>query len=525
MKQHDIIFVSAEPYVDHPFSAVGILKRVLEDKGFSVGVIEHPNWKKDEDFLRLGKPNLFFAVSSGSMDSMLVNYTPMKKKRQESKFSKISYKMPDRAVIVYCNMIRKLFKNSRIVIGGIESSLRRFAHYDYWDNDVRKSILLDSRADILVYGYGELQIIEIAKRIKEGREIKGVEGTCIVSKEVPEYFEELPSFGSVLKNKKEFCNMHNKLCANKNLAQKFDSRYVLQYKSMQYTQQDLDYIYSLDYSRKTPSDYPEFSIVEFSVLTHRGCFGNCNFCSINANTGRQVISRSINSILDEIKKIAKLPDFKGRIELSGATANMYGMDCDKSLFCRENCIICKKTAGHKKIISLLREARSVPGVKKVVIKSGVRYDLALKSQDYIRDLVKYHIDHTLMIAPEHIDKKVQRLMNKESDVDKFIRLFRKISKEENKQHELSFYILVGHPGCSIENSKELSRFIKKYRNTNFVQIFTPTPMTASTCMYYTGIDPKSMKKVYVPYTYNEKKRQKNIALGVKSNSKANIVIL
>lgn len=518
--KYDIIFISAEPYVDHPFSAVGILKRVLEDKGFSIGVIEHPDWKKDEDFLKLGKPNLFFAVTSGSMDSMLVNYTPLKKKRQEDKFSKMSYKIPDRAVTVYCNMIKKLFKDSKIVIGGTESSLRRFAHYDYWDNKLRKSILLDSRADILVYGYGELQILEIAKRIKKKESFEGIRGTCVVSKDVPEGFQELPSFENVSKDIKEFCRMQNEFDINKNLAQKFENRYVLQFKAMDYTQKDLDYIYSLDYSRKIPYSYPEFKVVEFSVLTHRGCFGGCNFCSINANTGKNVVSRSMKSIIDEIKKITKLPNFKGTIELSGATANMYGIECDSYNLCKNNCIKCRKLdKSHKKIIELVKSAKYVPGVKKVVIKSGVRYDLALNSAEYIREMIKYHIEGTLMIAPEHIDKQVLRLMNKEDHVENFIKLFKKICQEEKKHCELSFYILVGHPGCNIQNSKELNQFIKKYRNTNFVQLFTPTPMTVSTCMYYTGIDPRDMKKVYIPYTYNEKKKQKNIALGVKPAKK------
>jgi radical SAM superfamily enzyme YgiQ (UPF0313 family) len=501
-KIYDIIIVSGEPYVDHPFSGVGVIKKVLEDKGYSVAVIETPRWDRDDDFIKFGKPKLFFGVSSGAMDSMLVNYTPMKKKRQEDEHSKMSYSIPDRAVTVYCNMIRKLFKDSKIVIAGTESSLRRFAHYDYWENRIRKSILLDTRADILVYGYGELQITEIAKRLTEGKEISGINGTCILSKDIPAGFEELPSFEKVASDKKEFCKMQTMFDINKNLAQKFDNRYVLQYKAMKYIKADLDYIYGLDYSRKIPSSYPEFRIIEFSVLTHRGCFGGCNFCSISALSGKDIVSRSIESIIAEIKKIVKMPNFNGTVELSGASANMYGMDIVSG----------KRDLSHSKIIELLRKAREVQCIKKVLIKSGVRFDIA--NEEYIREIIKYHIDGTLMIAPEHVDEEVVALMGKGKGADEFAEMFERICKEENSICELSYYFIVGHPGCNIENTTSLNRFISGKKHANFVQVFTPTPMTMSTCMYYTSIDPRTMKEIYVPYTYNEKKMQKNIALSV-----------
>ncbi len=518
-KQYDIIIISGEPYVDHPFSGVGVIRKVLEDNGFSVAIIENPDWKKDIDFLKYGTPKLFFGVTSGSMDSMLINYTPLKKNRYEDKHSKISYKIPDRAVTVYCNKIKKLFKGSKIVIAGLESSLRRFAHYDYWDNKIRKSILLDTRADILVYGYGELQIIEIAKRLKNNQLINNIKGTCIISKELPKEFQELPSYDSITKDKKEFCKLQSLISPNKYLAQKFNNRYILQNEMMQYTQKDLDYIYSLNYSRKVPQKYKEFNVIKFSVLTHRGCFGMCNFCSIYSNSGKRIISRSIKSITEEIKKITKLPDFKGTIELSAASANMYGMDCDKNN-CNNNCIKCKiLNKSHKQLIKLLRETRKIPKIKKVLIKSGVRYDLALNSPEYIREIIKYHIEGKLTIAPEHTDKYVLSLMNKEDKLSQFIKLFKDICRQENKKHELGFYIMVCHPGCTLKNSKELNEFIKKHKNACSVQVFTPTPMSTSTCMYYTGLDPKTKKKIYVPYTYNEKKKQKNIAMGVKSNQR------
>ncbi len=513
MNQYDIILVSGEPYVDHPFSGTGIIKKVLEDKGYSVAIIETPDWKIDDDFKKYGKPKLFFGVSSGSMDSMLVNYSPMKKVRQEQEFQKMSYRIPDRAVTVYCNMLRKLFKESKLVIAGTEASLRRFAHYDFWDNKIRKSILLDSRADILIYGYGEKQIIEIATRIKEEKDLNNIEGTCIISKEVPNNFDLLPSFEEIEKDKTKFCEMQLGFSVEKNLAQKFDNRYVLQYKAMPYSQKDLDYIYGLDYSRNIPVRYKEFEIVKFSVLTHRGCFANCNFCSISAISGNKVISRSKESILKEIKKIAQMPDFKGTIELSGASANMYGMDCGK---CGKECMDCKNLdSSHRKMIELLKEARNIPGIKKVIIKSGVRFDLALKSPEYIREIIKNHIDKTLMIAPEHLNHGILALMNKDNScLDEFHALFEKIKDEERKDVELSYYIMVCHPGCTLENSKDLVDFVKQHKHANFVQVFTPTPMTMSTCMYYTSMDPKTMKNIYVPYTYKEKKKQKNVAMGI-----------
>jgi uncharacterized radical SAM protein YgiQ len=443
----------------------------------------------------------------------------MKKRRSESDFKEMSYRMPDRAVTVYCNMISKLFKDSKIVIGGTESSLRRFAHYDFWDNKLRKSILLDSRADILVYGYGELQTVEIAKRLKNGMGIEGINGTCILAKEIPADFEMLPSFDEVNSDKHAFLRMQNKFDINKNLAQKFDNRYVLQYKAMEYTTKDLDFIYSLPYSREIPLSFREFKIVEFSVLTHRGCLGNCNFCSIAATSGKKVVSRSIESITDEVKRITQLPNFKGVVELSGASANMYGMDCNIADSCKNRCVDCEKLdKTHIRMLKLLRAVRNIHGVKRVFVKSGVRYDLALYSQEYIHEIIKHHIDKRLMIAPEHTNPDVLKLMNKgrkDHNIYEFIKLFKKASEQEKKKLELSYYIMVGHPGCTIENSLDLRDFTKHHPNTNFVQIFTPTPMTVSTCMYYTGLDPKTGSKVYVPYSYNEKKKQKNIALGRK----------
>ncbi|PIY60430.1 YgiQ family radical SAM protein, partial [Candidatus Woesearchaeota archaeon CG_4_10_14_0_8_um_filter_47_5] len=456
-RRYDIILVTGEPYADHPFSGVGIIKKVLEDKGFSVGIVETPRWDRDDDFKKLGKPRLFFGVTSGSMDSLLLNYTPLKKKRVDDEFSRMSYRVPDRAVIVYCNMLRKLFKETPLVIAGPESSLRRFAHYDYWDNRVRRSILPDSRADILVYGWGELQAAEIARRLdqkldqKEG--LEGIPGTCIILKTLPPGATELPPYETVIKDPLQFCRMQTLFNNNALLAQKHAGRYVVQFPSMPYTSKDLDYIYSLSYSRRIPSHYPEFRVVEWSVLTHRGCFGACNFCSIHANSGKLLISRSMKSILDEVRYITTLPGFSGTIEFSGASANMYGMDCAEAAKCSGECMSCSRLdTSHHALITLLREARKIPGVQKIVIRSGVRYDLALKSPPYMRELIAHHCGRTLMIAPEHLTPSVLQLMNKHDDhLSEFIDLFQNAARREKKYVELSYYLMVGHPGCTVAN--------------------------------------------------------------------------
>lgn len=510
--QFDVILVTGEYYADHPFSGVGIIKKVLEDQGFSVGVIEKPDWTSEKDFLKLGTPRLFFGVTSGSIDSMLVNYTPLKKKRSEDKNNPHISGIPDRAVIVYCNKLRQLFKGTKFVIGGIEASMRRFTHYDYWDNKLRKSILLDSRADILVYGNGEYQIVEIAKRIKDNKSIEGIKGTCLVSREIPAAFGLLPSFEDVSKSKKTFCKMQLMFSNNKNLAQKSDTRYILQYNMHEYTSKELDYIYGLDYSRIIPNKFHELKMAQFSVVTHRGCVGGCNFCSLALHQGSKIISRSEESIIKEIKKITKHPKFNGYIDdLGGPSANMYGMDCKKCS--SEKCMSCSKLdKSHSRLVGLLKKARAVPGVKKLFVRSGVRYDLAVKSEEYMEELSKYHISGCLKIAPEHFSPDVLKLMNKYcTNFEKFKQMFDKYNKP--LKQELKYYFMTAHPGSTIKSAKELASRIKQLNNAESVQIFTPTPMTVSTCMYYTGMNPYTLEKVYVPYTYNEKKKQKNIIFG------------
>jgi uncharacterized radical SAM protein YgiQ len=511
----DIILVSGEPYVDHPLSAAGMIARVLEAAGYSVGVIERPGWTDEMDFRRLGRPRLFFGVTAGSIDSMLVNYTPLKRRRDKDEYAPHASGMPDRAVLVYANRIRAAFPGATLVLGGIEASLRRFAHYDYWDDGVRRSLLLDARADILVYGPGEIQAVEIARRLEAGADLAGVPGTCVVRKEKPAGFEEIPAFEDVKSDPAAFGRAQAAFSNLLPLAQAHAGRFVLQYPMPEYTADDLDRIYGLPFNRIIPPHFPEFHMARFSVVTHRGCFGACSFCALSLHQGSRIVSRSEDSILAEIESLTRHPDFKGYIDdLGGPTANMYGMDCPSP--CAEGgCLECGRIdRSHNRLIALLRRARAVPGVKKVFIRSGVRYDLALESEEYIRELSEHHLSGLLKIAPEHVSPAVLRLMNKDgSKIEEFRRVFRAINR--GRRQHLKYYFLLAHPGCGDEEARELAGEIKRLERdgekpVEGVQIFTPTPMTRSTCMYHTGIDPLSGEKVFVSRTFAEKKAQKRM---------------
>jgi len=503
----DIILITAEYYDDHPLSPSGIISRVLESKGYKIGVIEKPLTK--EDYLKLGTPELFFAVTSGSIDSMLHNYTPLKKQRSEDPHSNLSL-IPDRALIVYCNKIREYFKPAIIVIGGIEASMRRFAHYDYWDNNIRRSIIFDARADILVYGNGEKQILDIAERLKKGLDLKGIRGTCIISKNLDDGFILLPTYKEVKEDPLKFCEMQRLLSNKNNLAQFYDNNYLLQYSYPEYTTEDLDWIYSLPYSRKLhPNSL--LKMAKFSVVSHRGCIGNCNFCSLKLHQGDKIISRSQDSILKEIESLVSHPEFKGYIDdLGGPSANMYGMDCKDK--CDEECINCKKLdRSHNALIILLRKARKIKGVKKIFIRSGIRYDLAMESKDYINEISEYHISGCLKIAPEHFSEKVLSYMNKNnSKFEEFVSFFESINKK--KKQFLKYYLMICHPGDDEKEIVKLKERISHLSNIESFQVFTPTPMTNSTCMYWTGIDPNTLERVNVIYDYKTKKKLKRLLI-------------
>jgi len=512
----DIILVSGEPYADHPLSSVGVIARVLDAEGYKVGVIERPDWKSDADFRKLGAPRLFFGLTSGSIDSMLANYTPLKRARAKDEHAPYHSGMPDRAVLVYANIVRRLFPGVPIVLGGIEASLRRFAHYDYWESKVRRSLLIDARADILVYGPGELQAIEIARRLSAGEGLDGIRGTCVARKELPPEFAEIPSFEDVGAGFDAFILAQNAFSNRRPLAQRHDTRFVLQYPMPDFTAADLDWVYGLPFSRRIPANFPEFKMAQFSVVTHRGCLGRCSFCSLALHQGDRIVSRSERSILEEIRRLTAHPEFKGMIDdLGGPTANMYGMDCRARERCAKDCLSCKRLdRSHRRLIGLMRKARSVPGVKKVFVRSGIRYDLAMESGEYLRELSEHHLSGLLKIAPEHVSPEVLRLMNKDvPPLEEFRRAFKR-ANQGRRQH-LKYYFMVAHPGSGPKEARELAQEIgtlekEGERPIEGVQIFTPTPMTVSTCMYHTGRNPVTGEKVHVPRTFAEKKEQKRI---------------
>lgn len=508
---YDVILVTGESYADHPLNAAGVLKRVLESEGFSTGIIEKPDWNRPEDFSRLGAPRLFFGVSSGSVDSLLRNYTPLLKKRSEDPHTPFISGIPDRCVIVYCSVLKSIFKKTPVVIGGVESSLRRFSHYDYLSGKVRRSILLDSKADILVYGAGELPIVDIARCFSQGIFPSTVPSTCTVSKILPSGYTLLPAHEETVSDSNAFCRLQKLLSNSHNLAQPEAERYVLQNKSALYTSADLDRIYSLPFSRKIPENAPELKSVQFSVISHRGCSGNCNFCSIALHFGSKVVSRSHDSILQELDKISFHKEFRGYIDdLGGPSANMFQMDCSAAPDCKGNCLSCKKqNYDHSGLISLLEKADRISRIKKIFIRSGIRFDLAVRSEEYIRRIALRHTSGCLKIAPEHCSDNVLRLMNKSLDgFQEFSEIFNHYNTPLN-QH-LRYYFLTAHPGSTIKDAKKLKNFMDKLKNTESVQIFTPTPMTVSTCMYHTGLNPFTMEDIYIPRSFQEKKLQKRL---------------
>jgi uncharacterized radical SAM protein YgiQ len=522
----DVILVSGEPYADHPLSPVGMIARVLDAEGWKVGVIECPDWKTKDDFLKLGRPRLFFGITSGSIDSMLVNYTPLKRERAVDPNAPLVSRLPDRAVIVYANRVRELHKGATIVLGGIEASLRRFAHYDYWGDDVRRSILLDTRADILVYGPGEKQAVEIARRLDRGEGLDGIRGTAVIRAEAPEGALAIPAFEEVRDDKDKFCEAQKRLTNRKTIAQKHANRYVVQYPAPDYTPADLDRVYALPFTRRIPEGFPELGMARFSVQTHRGCVGRCSFCALSLHQGDRIVSRSEESILAEIRRMTRHPEWKGLVDdLGGPSANMYGLDKGGV------------KEAHRRLIGLMRAARRVPGVKKVFVRSGIRYDMAVECPEYVEELAAHHVSGLLKIAPEHISEKVLRLMNKSGgrkELEEFRRMFAEAVStpaergrgrggsgretwRERPRH-LKYYFLVAHPGTTDTEARELADYIKTLERSGEkpvegVQIFTPTPMTRSTCMYHTGKDPMTGEPVYVPRPYAEKKAQKRLLIG------------
>ena len=530
IQQFDIIHVSGDAYVDHPSFGTALIGRVLWDAGFSVGVITQPDWKIDTDFTALGKPRLFFSISSGNVDSMVNNFTPNLKRRSDDAYSPGGIpRRPDRATIVYTNKVHGLFPGTPIVIGGIEASLRRFAHYDYWQDRVRQALLADAPADLLVFGMGERQVTEIARRLAAGesigsmRDIRGTAYTMEIAEwrnRRPEGIVELPGFTEVSQDKTAYARAfaqhyyEQDPVRGKPVAQPHQKTVIIQNApALPLTTEELDYIYELPFSRRAHTSYnspiPALEPVQFSVTSHRGCFGACSFCALTHHQGRIIQSRSIASIIREVTRMAKMPEFKGIVQdVGGPTANMYGLSCEQwETFgsCRnKHCTpLCKTLrTSHRDQCALLEKLREIPGVKRVFIGSGIRYDLALADDaGYLRTICDNHVSGHLKVAPEHIAKKVTGIMNKPDRAvfDRFREQFDGLQRGKKSRQYLLPYFMSGHPGCTISDMIELALYIRDNRlYTEQVQDFTPTPMSVSTCMYYTGLNPFTLEPVHVP---------------------------
>ena len=532
IEQLDFVYVVGEAYVDHPSFGHAIISRVLEDAGYSVGIIALPDWHTKEDFMRLGKPRLAFLCSAGNMDSMVNRYTVNKKTRSEDSYApggKAGMR-PDRATVVYCNRIREAYGDVPIVIGGVEASLRRFAHYDYWDNKVRRSILFDSRADILIYGMGEHQIVEIADLLAKGNsedEITDVDGICYISKDKPSDAKEIPSFELVKEDKREYalsCKMQYEYYG-KTAQQHGDRWLVVNKPSAPLTTAEMDKVYELPYMRAYHPMYekdggvPAIEEVKFSITSSRGCFGSCNFCAIAFHEGRKISARSHESIIKEAKLMIKDPAFKGYInDVGGPTANFRHSSCDKKVACpNKKCLYPKPCENmkvdHRDYLKLLRKLRSLDGVKKVFVRSGIRYDYLLydKNTDFFEELCKHHVSGQLRVAPEHISDNVLQYMGKPGRqvYDRFVDKFYNINKKLGMNQYVVPYLMSSHPGSTLNDAVMLAEYLRDHRLTpEQVQDFYPTPGTISTCMYYTEIDPLTMKPVYVPKTFEEKQMQR-----------------
>ena len=559
----DFVYVSGDAYVDHPSFGASIICRVLESRGYRVAFLAQPDWRKNDDFIRFGKPRLGFMVSSGKIDSMVAHYTAAKKHRSDDAYSPggKSGKRPDRAVIVYCNKIREIYGDVPIIIGGLEASLRRFAHYDYWDNKVRRSILLDSQADILSYGMGEKQTIEIADRLNAGEpisDIKDIKGTCYVCdvRETPLTGAECPSFENVVANKKEYavsCRIQMNEADHirgKLIKQRHGNKMLVQNPPMPpLTTEELDAVYKLPFMRAVHPCYdkeggvPAIAEVEFSITHNRGCYGACNFCSLAFHQGRFITSRSKESIVEEAKLLTTLPGFKGYIhDIGGPTANFRWPACDiqldKGLCKGKKCLAPKPCpnliANHKEYLDILREVRKIPKIKKVFIRSGIRFDylIADKDDEFFRELVEHHISGQLKVAPEHCSATVLDAMGKphiETYLE-FAKRYYNYNKKLGKEQYLVPYLMSSHPGSTLKDAVELAVFLKKNKiRPEQVQDFYPTPGTVSTCMFYTGLDPYTLKEVYVARNEHDKALQrallqyfnpKNRALVVEALKKA-----
>ena len=536
---YDFLYICGDAYVDHPSFGHAIISRILEAHGYRVALCPQPDWHSAEQLKAYGVPRLGVLVSAGNIDSMVNHYTVNKKRRHDDAYSpeNKSGHRPDRATIVYCNRAREAFGKIPILIGGVEASLRRFAHYDYWDDKVRRSILVDSGADILMYGMGERQIIEIADILNSGAsvgDIVTVAGTCFMSESCDGY-KIIPSYEECASDKKAYAISCREQYLEQNpytgepLAQKHGDKYLIQLPPQPpLTEYELDEVSELPYMRNYHPMYKKsggikaIEEVKFSLSMNRGCYGNCNFCALAFHQGRMVTSRSDESLIREAKLIIKDPDFKGYIhDVGGPTANFRDLACAKqakSGACKnKHCLYpepCKNMKiSHKRYLNLLRKLRKLPGVKKVFIRSGIRFDYLIADKDdtFFRELLKYHVSGQLRVAPEHVSDNVLKYMGKPSRkiYDRFMDKFHELNDEMRLNQFAVPYLMSSHPGSTMRDAIRLAEYLNEHRiNPDQVQDFYPTPGTISTCMYYTGLDPMTMKPVYVPKSRKEKEAQR-----------------
>lgn len=541
--QVDFAYIIADAYVDHSSFGPAIISRVLEANGYKVGIISQPDWKDDESINIFGRPRLGFLVSGGNMDSMVNHYSVSKKRRSTDAFTPggVIGKRPDYATVVYCNLIRHTYKDVPIIIGGIEASLRRLAHYDYWSDSLKRSILLDSQADLISYGMGERSIVEIADALNSGLSISDItfiDGTVYKTKSLENVYdyEMLPSYDELKANKMNYAkSFYTQYCntdpfTGKRLVEPYDNgRYVVQNPAAKpLSESEIDRVYSLPYMRTYHPSYeklggvPAIQEIKFSLASCRGCFGGCSFCALTFHQGRIIQSRSHQSLLIEAEKMTHEPDFKGYIhDVGGPSANFRKPACEKQLekgVCKNRqCLFPKPCSNmkvsHKDYIELLRKLREIPKVKKVFIRSGIRFDYVMADKDdtFIKELCKYHVSGQLKVAPEHVSDKVLALMGKPSNnvYRAFIEKYKKVNEQLGMEQFVVPYLMSSHPGSSLKEAIELAEYLRDIGYMpEQVQDFYPTPSTISTCMYYTGVDPRNMQPVYVTHNPHEKAMQR-----------------
>ena len=539
----DFVYIIGDAYVDHSSFGPAIISRVLESRGFRVGIISQPDWTVDESVCVFGEPRLGFLVSGGNMDPMVNHYTVSKKRRKSDAYTPggVTGKRPDHATVVYCNLIRRTYKNTPIIIGGIEASLRRMAHYDYWSDSLKRSILLDSQADIISYGMGERSIVEIAEALDSGIDVSDItfiEGTVYKTKDIESVYDYvmLPSFEDLKRDRLEFAKSFNTQYRNtdpfsgKRLVEPYDKGiYVVQNPPAKpLTQMEMDDVYALPFMNTYHPSYekaggvPAINEIKFSITSNRGCFGSCSFCALAFHQGRIIQARSHESIIAEATEMTKAPDFKGYIhDVGGPTANFRHPACEKQLksgACQNRqCLFpepCNNLkADHKDYVALLRKLRVLPKVKKVFVRSGIRFDYALADKDdtFIRELCRYHVSGQLRVAPEHVSDNVLRLMGKpeNSVYEKFVNKCNRINEKNGMKQYLVPYLMSSHPGSTLKDAIELAEYVRDIGYMpEQVQDFYPTPSTISTCMYYTGVDPRNMQPVYVAKNPHEKAMQR-----------------